>query len=59
MQAWNSQLQSDIDIIKRVQRTATRIQTGFEKIEYEERFKRLQLATLKDMRLRGDLIGGI
>ena len=45
-----------IDKIERVQRRASRIPSGFEKLKYEERFKRLISTTLKDKRLRGDLI---
>ena len=56
MQAWNPHLQGDIDKIDRVQRRATRIPTGFEKLEYEDRLKKLSLTTLQDRRMRGDLI---
>ena len=56
MQAWNPYLQGDIDKIERVQRRATRIPTGFEKFEYEDRLKKLSMTTLKDRRIRGDLI---
>ena len=54
VQAWNPHLQGDK--IERVQRRATRIPTGFEKLEYEDRLKRLSLTTLQDRRMRGDLI---
>ena len=56
VQAWNPHLQADIDKVESVQRRATRIPTGFGKLEYEERLKRLGLTTLKDRRIRGDLI---
>ena len=56
MQVWNPHLQGDIDKIERVQRRATRIPFGFAKFQYEERLKRFSLMTLKDRRLRGDLI---
>ena len=56
LQAWNRHLQSELDKIERVQRRATRIPIGFEKLDYEERLKRLCLTSLKDRRLRGDLI---
>ena len=56
VQAWNPYLQGDIDKIERVQRRATRIPTGFEKFEYEDRLKKLSMTTLKDRRIRGDLI---
>ena len=52
MQAWNPHLQGDIDKIERVQRRATRIPTGFEKLEYEDRLKRLSFTTLQDSRMR-------
>ena len=53
VQAWNPNLQGEIDKIERVKRT-TRIPFGFEKLVYEERLKRLCLTCLKDRRLRGD-----
>ena len=56
MQAWNPHLQGDIDKIERVKRRATRIPIGFEKLEHEERLRRLSLTTLQDRRIRGDLI---
>ena len=49
-------MQGDIERIEKVQRRATRIPFRFDKLEYEERLKRLRLTTLKDRRLRGDLI---
>ena len=48
--------QSEIQKIKGVQRRTLRIAIGFETLEYEERLKRLCLASFKDRRLRGDLI---
>ena len=56
VQTWNPHLQGDIEKIERVRRRATRIPTGFEKLEYEQRLKRLNLTTLKERRLRDDLI---
>ena len=55
VQELNPHLKRDIDQIERVQRRATRIQLGFAKL-YEERLKRFSMTTLKDRRLRGDLI---
>ena len=49
-------LQGEIDKIERVHRRATIFPTGFEKLEYEERLRRLSLTTLQDRRMRGDLI---
>ena len=56
VQAWKPRLEGDIDRIERVQRRATIISFGFEKLEYEERLKRFNLTKLKDRRVRGDLI---
>ena len=56
VQAWNPHLQGDIDKIERVQRRGTIISTSFEKLEYEERLRRLSLTTLQERRMRGDLI---
>ena len=53
VQAWNPYLQGDIDKVERVQRRATRVPTGFEKFEYEDRLKKLSMTTLKDRRIRG------
>ena len=48
VKAWNPYLQEDIDKVERVQRRATRFPTGFEKIEYEDRLKKLRMIKLKD-----------
>ena len=56
MKAGNPRLQGDIDKIERVQKRDTRIPTGFEKLEYEDRLKRFSLTTLQDRRMIGDLI---
>ena len=48
--------QGDVNKIERVARRATIIPTGFEKFEYEDILKKLSLTTLKDRRIRGDLI---
>ena len=56
IQAWNPYLQRDIDTLEKVQRRATKMMSGLEKVPYEERLKRLNLTTLKTRRIRGDLI---
>ena len=56
VQAWNSHFQGKIGKIEGVQRKATRIPIGFEKLEYEKRLKILCLTSSKDMWLRGYLI---
>ena len=42
--------------LKRVQRRATRIPTGFKKFEHEDRLKKLSMTKLKDKRIKGYLI---
>ena len=54
--AWNLQLKGDIDKIERIQRRVIRIPTGFEKLEYKDRLKRISLTRLQDKSCRGDLI---
>ena len=56
VQIWNPRLLGDIGKIERVQRRSTRITLGFTKFQYEDRLKRFRRTTLKDSRLRGDLI---
>ena len=56
VQAWRPHLQGDINKIESVQRRATRMVKGLNKVEYTERLKRLNLTTLECRRLRGDLI---
>ena len=51
LQAWNPHFQGDFVKIDRVHRIATRIPNGFEKLENEDRFKRLSLTTLHDRRM--------
>ena len=53
VKAWNPHTQADIGKVERVQKRATRTPTGFED---KERLKGVSLTTLKDRRLRGDLI---
>ena len=53
---WNPYLQKDINSIEKVQRRATKVSYAIKNISYEERLKNLKLTTLKDRRLRGDLI---
>jgi len=56
IQVWSPYLQKDVQILERVQRKATKLVRGFEKIEYSERLERLGLTTLEERRRRGDLI---
>ena len=56
MSAWNPYLIKDIDILELVQRRATKKAPGLRNVIYEERLKILNLTTLKERRIRGDLI---
>ena len=56
IQAWNPWNATDIEMLERVQRQATRQIPGIGKMEYEDCLKTLGLTTLQDRRKRGDLI---
>jgi len=55
VQVWNPYLEKDINMIERVQRRATKI-AKLDCRNYNERLKILELTTLKERRIRGDLI---
>jgi len=54
--AWNPWTTRDEDIIEKVQIKAIKQVSGLKSNTYEERLKELDLTTLKDRRLRADLI---
>jgi len=56
IQAWSPHLVKDIQTLKSVQRTATRMVSMLKKLPYESRLHRLGLTTLERRRIRGDLI---
>lgn len=56
MSAWNPYLIKDIEALELVQRRATKRAPGLRSLSYEERLKKLNLTTLKERRIRGDLI---
>ena len=54
--AWNPYLKKDIALLEKVQHRATKISPAIKNLNYESRLKSLGLTTLKERRVRGDLI---
>ena len=56
VKVWNSRLIGEIDSLEKVQPRATKIPTNLSKLSYDQRLAELGLRSLKDKRVRGDLI---
>ena len=56
VQSWSPHLRKDINILEKVQRRATRLIPEISQLPYEERLEALNLSTLEDRRIRGDII---
>ena len=56
IQAWSPYLRKDIDMLKKIQRRASKLIPGLRDLTYEERLKECGLTTLETRRLRGGQI---
>ena len=56
IQAWSPHLVKDVETLERIQRTATRLVPKLKKMDYSSRLKLLGIPSLKDRRIRGDMI---
>ena len=53
---WNALLRQDLDKLEKFQRKVTRYATDLSGLNYQDRLKRFKITTIKERRIRGDLI---
>ena len=56
IQAWNPHLSKYVDMLKKIQRRATKLIPDLRDLTYEERLEECGVTTLETRRLRGDQI---
>ena len=56
VQVWPPWLKEDIEVLTKVQRRATKLVKGYQRLNYDSRLKYFGLQTLVQLRIRGDLI---
>ena len=56
IQALSPHFSKDIDVLERVQKAATNLVPNLRKYSYPERLKQIGITSVKDIRLRGDMI---
>ena len=56
IQPWSPNFVKDIEVLERVQKTATNLVPQLKKCSYPARLKKIGITSLKDRRLRGDMI---
>ena len=56
VQAWSPWLQADIDALEDIQKRVIRMTSGLKSDNYEDKLKEVGLSTLKQRRMRGDMI---